>query len=202
MAQNKIKAADIGTTTGTGNTVVLSTSPVIVTLQVKAGNQLTNIPKVGGTIFDHFADAGNTTTTETDLYSDTLPASILNTNGDKVSAVYGGIFVSSGTATREIRVYFGGTLIFDSGALSISVGSDSWAVYTDIIRDTSSSVRCIVTMNTTGATTNAYCTYTLVSGLTLTNTQILKITGQAAGVGAATNDIVAKQGYVEWKSAA
>ncbi len=153
-------------------------------------------------LFNHFADAGNTTTGETDLYSDTIPAGQLTINGDKINSFYGGIFVSSATATRQIRVYFGGTLIFDSGALSISAGSDSWAVYVELIRVSSSVVRGVVTMSTTGAAINAYCSYVEVTGLTLTNTQILKITGQAAAVGAASNDIVAKQSYVEFKGAA
>jgi hypothetical protein len=157
---------------------------------------------IGGILFDHFADAGNTTTTETDLYSDTLLANTFATNGDKVTAMYGGIFVSSGTATREIRVYFGETVIFDTGALSISAGADAWTINVVVIRDSSSSVRCSVYANLTGAALNAFCAYTSVSGLTLTNTQVLKITGQAAGVGAATNDIVAKLGTVEWKPAA
>lgn len=153
-------------------------------------------------LFNHFADQGNGTTVETDLYSDTIPAGQLAINGDKLSGMYGGIFVASATATREIKVYFGGSAIFDSGALSISAGSDAWAVYAEVIRDSSTSVRCIVTMSTTGAAINAYCAYTSVTGLTLTNTQILKITGQAAAVGAASNDIVAKQSYVEFRGAA
>lgn len=167
-----------------------------------AAGSSTSVAKLGGTIVDHFADAGNATTVETDLYSDTLTASLLATNGDKVVGEYGGIFVSSGTATRQLRAYFGGTAIFDSGTLSIGAGSDAWYMQVIVIRESSTVVRCVAIMNTTGATTSAYCTYTRITGLTLTNTQILKITGQAAGVGAATNDIVAKLGSIEWKSAA
>ncbi len=40
-----------------------------------------------------------------------------------------------------------------------------------------------------------------LTGLTLSGSNILKITGQAAGTGAATNDIVAKMGFVEFKAA-
>lgn len=167
-----------------------------------AAGSSTAVAKLGGVIFDHYADGGNGTTVETDLYSDTLPASILATNGDKITAYYGGIFVSSATATRQIKVYFGGTVVFDSGALSISAGSDAWYVQTTVFRESSTVIRAITTMSTTGAAINAYCTYTRVTGLTLTNTQIVKVTGQAAGVGAATNDIVAKVGSVEWWSAA
>lgn len=151
--------------------------------------------------FNHFADAGNTTTTETDLYTDTLASGQLFTNGDKIIATYAGIFVSSATATRQLRAYFGGTLIFDSGALSISAGSDAWQIDVTIIRESATVVRCSVVATTAGASLNVYDNYTRITGLTLSNTQILKITGQAAGVSAATNDIVAKLGYVELKPA-
>lgn len=153
-------------------------------------------------LFDHFVDAGNGTTVETDLYSDTIAASQLASNGDKLWADYSGIFVLSATATRQLRAYFGGTLIFDSGALSITGANASWDIEVSIIRVSSSVVRCSVTMNTSSAALVAYSVYTEVTGLTLANTQILKITGQAAGVGAATDDIVAKLGSVEYIRAA
>lgn len=155
----------------------------------------------GGVLFDHYVDAGNVTTGETDLYSDTIAAKTLSNNGDKLLAEYDGVFVSSGTATREIKLYFGGTMIFDTGALTLSL-SAAWAIYLSIIRVSASVVRTAVSMTTEGAALAAYTSYAEVTGLTLSNTNVLKITGQAAGVGAATNDIVAKMGYVERKSAA
>lgn len=168
---------------------------------VKAGAASGTTAAVGGTIFDYFADVGNTTTTETDLFSSTLLASTLNANGTGVSATYGGIFVNSATATRQLKVYFGGTVIFDSGALTVSAATD-WNISVLCIRVSSSVVRCTVAVNLTGASTGNFAKYTEVTGLTLTNTQILKITGQAGGVGAATNDIVAKLGKVRFEQAA
>lgn len=160
-----------------------------------------NFSKVGGSIFDHYADAGNTTTTETDLYSDTIPASALGTNGDKLSASYGGVFVSSATATREIKIYFGGTAIFDTGTLTLSLAA-AWTAYVDIIRVSSSVIRYMISLTTEGAALAAYTAAGELTGLTLSNTNVLKITGQAAGVGAATNDIVAKLGDIAWYPAA
>lgn len=152
-------------------------------------------------LFDHFADVGNIGTGEDDLYSDTIAAAQLANNGEKLEAEYGGIFVSSATATREIKIYFGGTLIFDTGALTLSLSS-VWTAYVTIIRVSASVVRCMVSFTTEGAALAAYTSYTEVAGLTLANTQVLKITSEAAGVGAATNDIVAKMAVVEWKAAA
>lgn len=152
-------------------------------------------------LFDHFADAGNITTGETDLYSDSTPAGKLSANGDKLSALYGGTFVSSGTATRDLRIYFGGTKIFDSGTLTLSL-SAAWTVYVEIIRVSATVVRYMISMTTEGAALAAYTAVGELTGLTLANANILKITGQAAGTGAATNDIVAKMGNVAWISAA
>jgi hypothetical protein len=53
-----------------------------------------------------------------------------------------------------------------------------------------------------GLTLQPISTYTRITGLTLSNTNILKITGEAAGVGAATDDIVAKLSSVSWFPAA
>lgn len=156
---------------------------------------------LGGVIFESFADVGNGTTVETDLQSYTTPASTLAVNGGKINANYGGTFVASGTATRQLKVYFAGTAIFDSGAITIGTSS-SWDIKVTIIRVSSSVIRYTIAMNTQGASLSAYTSVGELTGLTLSNTNILKITGQAGGVGAATNDIVLKLSAGEWKPAA
>lgn len=156
---------------------------------------------IGGVIFDHSSNAGNTGTSETDLYSDTMPASLLGNNGDKLEAEYGGVFVSSGTATREIKIYFGGTVVFDTGALTLSLSS-AWTAYLTLTRVSNTTVRAVVSFTTEGAALAAYTQYTEVTSLDLTTAKILKITGQAAGVGAATNDIVAKLSAIYYFPAA
>lgn len=152
-------------------------------------------------LFDHFASVGNVDTGEDDLYSDTIAAGQLANNGEKLEVEYGGAFVSSGTATRQLRIYFGGTAIFDSGALTLSLSS-AWTVYASIIRVSSTVVRYMVSMTTQGAALAAYTAVGEVTGLTLSSTNVLKITGEAAGVGAATDDIVAKLASVQWLAAA
>jgi hypothetical protein len=152
-------------------------------------------------LFDHYTDAGNGTTVETDLYSDTTSAGQLAANGDKLTARYSGVFVSSATATREIKVYFAGTVIFDTGALTLSLSS-AWDVTVMLIRVSSTVVRYSVSLFTEGAALAAYTSVGELTGLTLSGTNILKITGQAAGVGAATNDIVAKLASIAYQPAA
>lgn len=158
------------------------------------------LPAMSTVLFDHYANAGNVTTGETTLYTDTITQNTLLNNGDKLDVQYGGAFVSSGTATREIKIYFAGTVIFDTGALTLSLSSD-WTIYLTLIRVSSSVVRYMVSMTTEGAALAAYTNAGELTGLTLSAANILKITGQAAGVGAATNDIVAYMGYIEKKPA-
>lgn len=150
-------------------------------------------------LFDHYATIGNTHTDGTvdDLYSDTIAASQLANNGEKLEAEYGGSFVTSATATREVQVFFGGTSIFDTGALTISLSS-AWTCYVSIIRVSATVIRYMVSFTTEGAALAAYTAVGELTGLTLSNTNILKITGQAAGVGAAASDVTAKMGTVVW----
>jgi hypothetical protein len=169
-----------------------------ITVWTNSGGGTMAIPQV---LFDHYASVGNVGTGEDDLYSDTIAASQLSANGQKLSAEYGGAFVSSGTATRQVKIYFGGTAIFDTGALTLSL-SAAWTAYVSIIRVSSTVIRYMISLTTEGAALAAYTAVGELTGLTLSNTNILKITGEAAGVGAATDDIVAKVGSVSWYPAA
>lgn len=155
------------------------------------------LTKVSKSLFDHYATVGNSGTSETDLYSDSIAANQLVANGDKLTVFYGGNFVSSGTATREIKIYFGGTVIFDTGALTLSLSS-AWTGYGEIIRVSATVIRYMISFTTQGASSAAYTAVGELTGLTLSNANILKITGQAAGVGAATNDITIKMGNVNY----
>lgn len=82
-------------------------------------------------LFDYIADQNNSGTTETDLYASTIAAGQLS-QSKKLIAKYGGTFVASPTATRQLRVYFGGTAIFDSGAIP-STAASAWSVEVFII---------------------------------------------------------------------
>lgn len=154
-------------------------------------------------LFDHYATVGNTHTDGTidTLYTDTIAASQLANNGEKIEIEYGGSFVSSGTATREVQVFFAGTSIFDTGTLTLSL-SAAWTCYVSIIRVSATVIRYMVSFTTEGAALAAYTQVGEVTGLTLSGTNILKVTGQAAGVGAAASDVTAKMGTVMWYPAA
>jgi hypothetical protein len=155
---------------------------------------------VGGVLKDFITDAGNSGTSETDLYSITLSASTLDADKEKIEAQYAGVFVFSATATRRLRIYFAGTSIFDTGALTLAAAG-TWDIYLTLIRTGSTTGRAIVSMTVQGAPLAAYTAETDLTGLDFTTTNILKITGTAAATGAATNDIVAKIGGVKWMPA-
>lgn len=150
-------------------------------------------------LFDYYTDANNVMSAETDLYTDMVTAGKLAANGDKLFVRYQGIFTGAVAATQELRMYFGGTKIYDSGALSIGVATNNWTMQALLIRESSSVVRCSVSVNSDFATLFPYSTYTRVTGLTLANAQIIKITGQAAGAGGNSNQITSTLGSITYQ---
>lgn len=157
---------------------------------------LTGYLSVGGTMFKYFTNAGNTTTAETDLFTNTILANTFDSNGDSVEAVYGGTFNGSG-ANKRLRVYFDGVVMFDSTALS-AASTVAWVVRTVIVRVSATVLRSTTVLSIHSATMQRV-SYVEQVGLTLTAPQVLKLTGQASGGGAATNDIVARMGTVDFK---
>lgn len=167
--------------------------------QILAGLS-TSFASAGGTIFGHISDS-TVGGAETDIYTNTLPANTLGTNADRVEATYGGNFVTGGTELTQLKAYFAGTAIWDSTALAPSTGTTSWRVFVEIVRVSSTVVRYTVSLNTTGATGYVYAACGELTGLTLSGTNDIKITGTSSGVGSGAGDIVGKMGLVRWNSA-
>ena len=161
----------------------------------------TTLAKVGGKIFDFFTDS-SVGGAEADIYSSTTATNTLSTNGNSLTASYGGNFVTVGTELTQLKVYFGGTAIWDSTALAPATGTTSWRVGVEIIRVSATVVRYTVSLNTSGAAGYVYCTSGELTGLTLSATNVLKITGVSSGVGSGAGDIVGKMGSVSWLPAA
>lgn len=152
-------------------------------------------------LFDHYADV-SVGGAEADIFTNTLVAGRLAANGEKIIASYGGNFATLGTETVQLKAYFAGTAIWDSTGIAVTTGTTSWAVAVEVIRVSSSVVRFNVRLNTSGASGFVYNTVGELTGLTLANTAVIKITGTSSGVGSGTGDIVGKMGYGEWKPAA
>src|SRR6185295_11024307 len=100
---------------------------------------------------------------EDEIYSSTVPADSLDSNGDSIR-VYYNIFYANTVGTKQTRIYFGGTSIYDTTALSLA---NEYATY-DItaVRESSSVVRCSIKGISTNGLVTPYATYTRVTGLT------------------------------------
>ncbi len=144
-------------------------------------------------IADHFVDAPSGLT-ETDLYTDTIAADMLAIDGDKITALYACTLVFS-TSTKQVKVYFGGTAIFDTGALTVSAAG-SLIIPVTIIRESATVVRYAISATTQAASVAEFAVIGRLTGLTLSSTNVLKITGLTAGVSSASGDIVATLGTV------
>lgn len=166
-------------------------------------NTNTQKATLGGVIFADFTSTSTTHTdgTEDDLYTHTHLASQLGVNGDSIEQLEHVSFVSSVTAARRCKKYFGGTLIFDSGSLTLSLGGE-FDILTTIIRESATVARVSVLVTSTSASSIPYSTYTRITGLTLSSTNILKTTGIASGTGAASADIANVLSKTWWYPAA
>lgn len=180
--------------------VPIATASTLGVVSVGAGLAISGggvISNKNAVLFDHYANAGNVTTGETSIYNDTIPSGKLAANGDKLELKYGGVFVASATATRRIKLWFAGVTYFDTGAIILSLSS-AWTVFATIIRVDATTVRYMVSLTTEGAALASYTGVGELTSVDLSDTNSSKLTLQAAGTGAATNDIVAKLGSISY----
>jgi hypothetical protein len=157
-------------------------------------NNALNRYGIGGPIADFTTDVNNTSTTETDLLTYTTKASTLSATGEKLAFDASGTF-NDITSTAQVQFYFGGTNIGNTGALTVSA-TGAWTARILIIRTGSTTARAQVNISTPSASTASYTSETDITGLTFTNTNILKITGTAGGASGGSNDITAKMGTI------
>ena len=149
---------------------------------------------------DFYIDVVNSSTTETDLYSYITAVNRLNAIGEKITCTFSGSF-NDITATTSLKIYFGGILIGDTGILTNSFIGD-WTAKATIIKNTSTTARATVEIITPTASIANHNTVSTLSGLTFSNTNILKITGTASGATGGGGDITAKMGNIKWHPAA
>lgn len=157
------------------------------------------IAKTPISLFNLYANISTTSTGGSfdDLQSVTIAAGQLSSNGDRLVARWVGQGVAHATATRQVRLLFGGTTVLDSTAYATNSGTPNWVWDTEVVRVSSSVVRVSVLAASPAYTALSPLSfsggaYTEVTGLTLANTQVLKITAAATGVGAASGDITGR----------
>lgn len=151
----------------------------------------TDLAKMGGAIDASGTQTGNAAGVETDLFSTNVLGGTLGTNLDSLEFVSGGTFAASINAKR-LRVKFGATTIFDTGALAITAATD-WTLYGWIIRTGATTQKAAVFLNTSSGTLAAYADYSTPAE-TLSGDVTLKVTGEAVGA----NDVVGEMWKVQW----
>jgi len=143
-------------------------------------------------------------TTEDTLDTYTTAAGQLATLGDCIQVTWGGTTDSSTAGTKRFRAYFAGTAVFDSTAVAGSAAG-SWQLDVMIVRVSSTSVVVTASYNATGFSAAnvalAAAVNTTITGLTLSGTNIIKLTG-TSGTTATANRMVVTNGEMQYTPAA
>lgn len=126
---------------------------------------------------------GNVGAGEDNLMTYTLPASRLASDGD--SLFLEATFTVDPTANNRIKMWFGGTAFYDSGAYTPASTDNVWLRAT-VTRLNSSSVGVTTEARNTDGGLSGFQIAT-IGGLTFTNTQTIKATGES---GTSTTDDV------------
>jgi len=112
------------------------------------------------------------TTVETDLYTYTIPANVLSTDGDKLVFTTYFDFTNTGASAGQIKSYFGSTGINSTSSISFS---GYGLMETTYKRLSSTTVGVFTTPK--GTITNA-SNYLLVTSVDFTTTNVIKMTGR------------------------
>jgi hypothetical protein len=143
---------------------------------IRLDGQLSSVPI---TLYSTSGAALNTGTGETVLFSNVFDLNTLPVNSDSVAFTISGITAANANA-KQIRLYYGGTLIFDSGSQTFN--NTSWVLRGEIIRLGAASQICFTELVTSDATYRVGATQTLTSK-NLGSNQSLIITGQGVSTG-------------------
>lgn len=122
---------------------------------------------------------GNIGTGEDDLISYTIAGNQLSKDGDYLSFDFAGTIANT-VSTKRIKVLFGSTTLFDSGASAIPISQAiDWTIRGEIIRTSATTYKANTYFNTNNSTFPASSDF--VSGTaTFSSTLILKGTGEAS----------------------
>jgi hypothetical protein len=124
-------------------------------------------------------------TTDDTLFTYTLPANAMSSNGKSIRCLSTGHFATN-VNTKEVKFWFAGNTIIDSGALTLS--NTDWMCEMEITRIDSTHVSCVGKFTGNNVASVVTVTANLsVSDLTA-NTSIIKVTGASTTIGTA-NDV-------------
>lgn len=194
----------IGTNGQTGNLLEIfrdSITPNLLTvsapgvLGVRAGlNTGTLQARVGGVVHEDFTPVSNSGAVETNLMSWTMPGNVLGTDNDELVLDQSGEIVAP-TGAIQLRVYFDGDLVFDTGAILLTAGA--WRFMAAINRGTSTDTVSVCTYSGDLAALPVNC-QTRAQTATLSGPVIVKVTGQAL----TSDEIFQTRSVISWFPAA
>lgn len=160
------------------------TSPARGALEYNGSHYETNVSFLrygkGGSVNESITTVDNVGATETDLFTYTSPAGFFTNIGDKCNIDLGGSVLGNANG-KTFKFSFGGTAIFNTGALTL-VTTAAWHISIKLIMLASNKVKYIVSMITDRSAS------LVTSGeftATLTASNIIKLTG----TGVANGDI-------------
>lgn len=156
---------------------------------------LTNVVQ---TLNSQYTTAQNSGTTETDLYTYTLPANKLDADGKSMSFEIDGE-VNDNTATAQIKLYFAGNTTLNTGAVNIVTGATAYKITGKVTRTSSTTAHVTYHMKALGLATDEFLSYNNLTSLDFTSTNVFKITAQAGGAGGGNGDITAHSWEILYK---
>jgi hypothetical protein len=140
------------------------------------------VKKAPYVIYASTSQVGNVGAGEDNLITYSFPANTLKTDGYHLEIVAWGTLAANAN-NKTIKMYFGSTVIFDTGAAAANNGV--WSITARVIRAGASAEEAIsnfITSNTTYTNTASYTT--------ATETLSSNITIKCTGTGNSDNDIV------------
>jgi len=161
------------TITGTGTVVAMAASPVFTTTVIASQGATTY--KLGGSLTVNTTDVGNVGVGEDDLMTYSVPAALLAGNGDYIEFTMS-FKLAANANTKQVKVKFGGTTIYASGAQAQNDGVIE--ITGKIIRTGAATQRITYSVTSSGTLFTDYADY-VTAAETLSGAVTLKATGEA-----------------------
>lgn len=141
---------------------------------------------LGGLLTYDATQTGNVGTGEDDLISYTLPQNTVDLDGSTIEIIAFGT-TADNTNNKTIKLYFGGTEIFETSGSGSNLRNKSWKFHCHILKTGNNTQKCatlFVAGNAAGSA-NSDCVYTATTK-DFTDDLVIKCTGEATS----NNDII------------
>jgi hypothetical protein len=158
--------------------------------QHSAGGATSLESRATGTIYSEEIAVGNVGTGEDTLFTRALAANVLATNNQRIRVEINGSFAANAN-NKRLRLKFGATTIFDSGA--IAPNGLVWSMETIIVRLSATTQRAYTELHIPGFTTPLYG-QRATPGETLSGAINIVLTGEATS----NSDVVMNENLISF----